>query len=128
MKPAIPLPLFNESEIEETFARSSGKGGQNVNKVSTKVILRHLPTNITVTVQDSRSQAANRQLARERLMEALIQRKKEAQRAILDRIEKARRQKIKRPKGVKERILADKKRRSITKDARKFRGDLCLEC
>jgi len=123
MKPSIPLPLFNESEIEETFARSSGPGGQNVNKVSTKVILRHLPTNITVTVQDSRSQAANRQLARERLMEALIQRKKEAQRAIVDRIEKARRQKIKRPKGVKERILADKKRRSITKDARKFRGD-----
>ena len=123
MKPPISLPLFNESEIEETFARSSGPGGQNVNKVSTKVILRHLPTNITVTVQDSRSQAANRELARERLMEALIQRKEEARRAIVDRIEKARRQKIKRPRGVKERILADKKRRSITKDARKFRGD-----
>ena len=62
---------INESDLEESFARSSGPGGQNVNKVSTSVTLRHLPTGISVTVQDSRSQAVNRKLARERLLDAI---------------------------------------------------------
>ena len=56
-----------ESDLEEIFARSGGPGGQNVNKVSTAVTLRHLPSGLSVTVQDSRSQALNRKLARERL-------------------------------------------------------------
>ena len=51
------LAALNESELEETFERSSGPGGQNVNKTSTKVLLRHLPTGITVTVQDQGGRA-----------------------------------------------------------------------
>lgn len=60
-----------ESEFEEKFARSSGPGGQHVNKVSTAVTLRHEPTGVAVTVQDSRSQSMNRQIAWERILEAI---------------------------------------------------------
>ena len=99
------LTTLNESELEEIFERSSGPGGQNVNKTSTKVMLRHLPTGISVTVQDTRSQAQNRMLARERLLKALNDRRKEAAAAARHEREKARRQKRKRPAKVKARIL-----------------------
>ena len=67
-----------EADLKESFARSSGPGGQHVNKVSTAVTLRHQPSGISVTVQDSRSQARNRQLALERLLDALERREEEA--------------------------------------------------
>ena len=65
---------IHDSDLEESFARSAGPGGQNVNKVSTAVTLRHRPSGTSVTVQDSRSQAMNRKLARERLVAALERR------------------------------------------------------
>jgi len=111
-------PALNESELEEIFERSSGPGGQNVNKVSTKVVLRHLPTGIAVTVQDTRSQAQNRELARERLLHALNNRHKEAQARARHEREKARRQKRKRPPKVKAHILEAKKRRGAVKRER----------
>jgi protein subunit release factor B len=107
-----------ESELEELFARSSGPGGQNVNKVSTAVTLRHLPSGSQVTVQDSRSQARNRALAKERLLD-LIERKREEKRQIeVSRREKIRRQRRPRPAGLKERILDEKRRRSKLKKLR----------
>jgi protein subunit release factor B len=109
------LTTLNESELEEIFERSSGPGGQNVNKTSTKVILRHLPTGISVTVQDTRSQAQNRTLARERLLQALNARQKQAAAAAKHAREKIRRQKRKRPAKVKASILESKKRRSAVK-------------
>ena len=107
-----------ESELEEIFARSGGPGGQNVNKVSTAVTLRHLPSGLRVTVQDSRSQALNRKLARERLLDA-IERRREDERAIeRSRREKMRRQRSPRPRALKKRILEGKRRRSKLKKLR----------
>ena len=112
------LSTLNESELEEIFERSSGPGGQNVNKVATKVLLRHLPTGISVTVQDTRSQAQNRELARERLLAALNNRAREAQAEAKHQREKVRRQKRTRPAKVKARILEAKKRRGAVKRER----------
>jgi peptide chain release factor len=107
-----------ESELEETFARSGGPGGQNVNKVSTAVTLRHSPSGLSVTVQDSRSQATNRKLARERLSELVERKKRERSQAEKAEREKRRRQRRPRPRALKERILESKRQRSRTKKLR----------
>jgi protein subunit release factor B len=107
-----------ESEFEEKFARSSGPGGQHVNKVSTAVTLRHAPTGVAVTVQDTRSQAMNRQLAWERLLNAIERARADAKAAAKAAREKKRRQNAKRPWGLKMRILDSKKRRGQTKKLR----------
>lgn len=107
-----------ESELEEVFARSGGPGGQNVNKVSTAVTLRHLPSGLRVTVQDSRSQALNRKLARERLLGAIERHRQRARAVELSRREKIRRQRSPRPRALKKRILEGKRRRSKLKRLR----------
>jgi len=109
---------INESDLEESFARSSGPGGQNVNKVSTSVTLRHLPTGISVTVQDSRSQAVNRKLARERLLDAIESAREEQRIAEVAKREKERRRKSPRPAALKRKILESKRRRAELKKQR----------
>ncbi len=106
------------ADFEESFSRSSGPGGQHVNKVSTAVTLRHVPSNVAVTVQDTRSQAMNRQLAWERIFETIEKTRREERAALRSAIEKKRRQNAKRPRGVKERILETKRRRSVVKKQR----------
>ena len=117
------ITALNEAELEETFSRSGGPGGQNVNKVSTRVTLRHLPTNISVTVQDSRSQGMNRQLARERLLAALQLRERQAADAARHNREKLRRQTAKRPHAAKQRMLATKHHRAMIKKERRILDD-----
>jgi protein subunit release factor B len=110
---------FRESDLKETFARSSGPGGQNVNKVSTAVTLLHRPSGISVTVQDSRSQAQNRRLARERLLDAVEQAQQKRHAAEIAQREKARRRRSVRPAALKRRILESKRKRGVLKKQRK---------
>ena len=109
---------ISETDLREIFARSSGPGGQNVNKVSTAVTLRHLPTGISVTVQDSRSQAVNRRLARERLLEAIASVRERQRMAEIAMREKERRRKSPRPPALKRKILESKRRRGELKKQR----------
>lgn len=114
---------LDAADFAESFARSGGPGGQHVNKVSTAVTLRHRPTGLSVTVQDSRSQSANRQLARERLLDAIEQGRQAARQAKVDAREKTRRQNSPRPRGLKRRILAGKRHRAGVKQGRRQRDD-----
>jgi len=109
---------IRDVDLEETFARSSGPGGQNVNKVATAVTLRHRPSGVSVTVQDSRSQAMNRKIARERLLDAIEDRQRAARRAQIAAREKERRRKAPRPARLKKRILESKRKRSALKKMR----------
>ncbi len=108
-----------ERDLEEHFVRSSGHGGQNVNKVSSCVYLKHLPTSLEVKCQKTRSQADNRYIARAILCEKLEQKilGRESQKA-RERY-KIRKQKQKRSKRAKEKILAEKHTRSQIKKERK---------
>jgi protein subunit release factor B len=106
------------ADFDEKFARSSGPGGQHVNKVSTAVTLRHRPSRLAVTVQDSRSQSLNRQLAWERLLDLIERARHEERAARRAAREKERRRNAQRPWGVKQRILDSKRRRAEVKKLR----------
>lgn len=107
-----------ESDLAESFVRASGPGGQHVNKTATAVQLVHLPTGISVRCSSERSQAQNRAEARRLLLDKIERQRKQAAAAERSRREKERRQKRKRPKAVKERILAEKRRKSGKKALR----------
>ena len=108
-----------ESDLEERFIRSSGPGGQNVNKVSTCVVLRHRPSGIEVRCQRERSQALNRFLARRILLTHLEQQRLGELSAEAQRIAKIRRQKRKRSKRSKEKLLREKHLRAEKKSLRR---------
>ena len=112
-----------EADIEESFVRSGGHGGQNVNKVSTCVMLVLRPTGVTVKCQATRQQGMNRFIARRLLLDKIEERKNgfiAAQRA---EIEKIRRQKRKRSRRAKAKMLDNKSRHSEKKSLRRSLGE-----
>ncbi|MBL6975693.1 MAG: peptide chain release factor-like protein [Deltaproteobacteria bacterium] len=112
-----------EEDLDESFVRSSGHGGQKVNKTSSCVQLVHRPTGITVKCQQERSQALNRYLARrilvDKIEEKVLGERSERRKAM----EKIRRQKRKRSKRAKEKMLKAKHHRSAIKATRKPPSD-----
>ena len=110
---------IHEGDIAESFVRSSGPGGQNVNKVSTCVCLRHRPTGIIVRCQRFRSQGLNRFWARQYLLDRLEEKRKKQMETRIQHLQKIHRQKRKRPKPVQEKILQGKRLHSQKKSNRR---------
>ena len=110
---------ISEDDLIEKFIKSSGPGGQKVNKTSSCVYLKHIPSGIEVKCQNSRSQSLNRFYARrelcDKIEEVILGEKSKKQREI----EKIKRQKRKRSKRAKEKMLDEKKKQSNLKESRK---------
>src|ERR1700736_5245080 len=105
-------------EFDEVFSRSSGPGGQHVNKVSTAVTLVHRPSGISVTVQETRSQYRNRQLAFNRLITLLEETRKQKAAERRSATELERRRNSKRPRALRREIRKSKEHRAEIKQKR----------
>ncbi len=114
---------LREADLEERFIRSSGPGGQHVNKTSTCVVLRHRPSGLEVRVQRERSQALNRFLARRLLAEKLEAQVRGRTSALEQAREKVRRQKRRRSRRSQQRRLEEKHRQGTKKQLRTVRSD-----
>ena len=110
---------LSKADVIESFVRSSGPGGQNVNKVATCVALLHKPSGIIVKCQQFRTQFLNRQQAWELLRQALQEREEQERLFRKSKREKIRRQNRKRSLSAKERMLENKKKNTSKKQNRK---------
>ena len=113
-----------EADLEESFVRSGGHGGQNVNKTSTCVMILHRPTGLRVKCQATRQQAMNRFLAKRLLLDKIEEKKMGFIAARRAEIEKIRRSKRKRSRRAKDRLLADKSKHG---DKKRLRGPVNLD-
>jgi protein subunit release factor B len=107
-----------EEDLDESFVTSGGKGGQNVNKVATCVLLVHRPTGIFVKCQRERTQGANRVIARAMLADKIEEQRLGRQSARQQEAERIRRQKRRRSRRAKQRMLANKRAQSTKKSTR----------
>jgi protein subunit release factor B len=107
-----------EEDLEESFVHSGGKGGQNVNKVATCVVLVHRPTGIAVKCQRERTQGANRLVARRMLADKIETERLGRQSARQQEAERIRRQKRRRSRRAKARMLHDKRAQGEKKASR----------
>ena len=115
---------IREEDLEEQFVRSSGAGGQKVNKTSSCVVLHHRPSGIRVKCQQERSQAVNRFLARILLLDKLAARRAQAEASRAQEVARSRRQKRKRSRAAKLKLVADKRHQGEKKAQRRsVRGD-----
>lgn len=106
-------------DVEEFFMRGSGHGGQKINKTSSAVHLRHAPTGVEVRMQQHREQSVNRKNAYKLLILKIEEKKlgKDSTRA--KKAFKLRKQKLRRSRRAKEKILSDKHHRADVKEGRK---------
>jgi peptide chain release factor len=118
-----PSIALDERHVTFDFIRSSAPGGQNVNTVATAVTLRHVPTGLSVTASDSRSQHQNRILALVRLIDLLERRQIEEKARRRAEREKVRRRRSPRPPALKRKIREMKERRSNIKKRRRAPKD-----
>lgn len=109
---------IQEEDLIEKFILGSGKGGQKINKTSSCVYLKHIPSGIEIKCQRERSRALNRLLARRELCERLEEKLFEIKSKKQQEFEKIRRQKRRRTRKQKEKMLAEKKQRSTKKQLR----------
>jgi peptide chain release factor len=115
---------IREEDLQEEFIRGSGPGGQKVNKTSSTVVLRHVPSGVEVRCQKERSQVMNRHWARMELCDRIEEGRRAEKLQEQNEREKIRRQNRPKPYGLKQRILKHKSLRSgIKKKRGRVRGD-----
>ncbi|HUC85315.1 MAG TPA: peptide chain release factor-like protein [Candidatus Acidoferrales bacterium] len=108
-----------EADLEESFVRSGGHGGQNVNKVATCVVLLHRPSGVQVKCQATRQQGLNRFIARRLLLDKIEEKRTGVIAAQRAKIEKIRRQKRRRSRRARNKMLDDKSRQADKKADRR---------
>jgi peptide chain release factor len=109
---------LDEKDLVEEFSRSGGRGGQNVQKVETRVVLRHLPTGITVVAQEERFREANRIHARKRMVKALVDRERRVRLAKAAERSRERSRKAQRSWGATRELVEGKRKRAMVKAGR----------
>ena len=115
---------LDDRDLVEEFSRSGGRGGQNVQKVETRVVLRHIPTGIRVVAQDERFREANRIQARKRMVRALVERERKIRLAQAAERSKERSRKASRSWSATRELVEGKRKRAKIKAGRgKWRGE-----
>lgn len=110
---------IREEDLTERFILGSGSGGQNLHKTHSCVYLKHRPSDVEIKCQKTRLRDDNRYFARKRLCEKIDEQMHQTRSDVQQAIEKIRRQKRRRSRKAKQKMLEDKHHRGQIKDSRK---------